>query len=1068
MAGRKENLKALFSNTRTRVIIVFTTVLLLLAVIIGFLKFTASSELGSGNSSNLPNAPGIQSIPGALNPTQEYAKLQEAQNISQAQQAIKTGGSAIPTIIRSQELGSGVQVVGSQSGNAGGVGFSALTHESEEGNQSSLWIQELQSSSCSKITVQKVISEGAQLSDVRSACSCLQLKDNGYSISSLQPVCSCKELRAAGFNARQLSDSGYTADELRICGFDACALRNSGFTAQAMKDGGFSDGELKGAGFPEDEIAKASGLPNGISVGDVLRANCEATALQRLRSAGVTAAAIRRISGCSSAQLKAGGYAAQDLKNAGFTAADLKNSGFTAPQLKQAAFVGRDLLNAGFLPDDLANAGYTPAEIAAAEAENPPGVTPDDIKRAGCTEGALIKERAAGISAKLIRQYAGCSANALHDAGFTDGDLANAGFTPQQISAASPLDDNAIRSAGCDIAQLKLLFSRGVSAQRIHSLNGCNAQTLKAAGYSAKDLLNAGFTPQDLLASGFNPDEIRTAVPASDAAIRAAECDPVKLKVLFNAGVSARKIHTLNGCNAQALRNAGYDPNALSDAGFTPDQLLASGTSPDELRRSGLGATAVIAAGRSADCSVASLTAAHAAGVAASTIRSTLGCTAAALKAAGYTPAELKAAGFTAAELKNAGFNLGQLKAAGFSAGELRAAGFSASDLKNAGFTAAELKGAGFTARELKDAGFTPAELKNAGYSAEDLKNAGFTTGQIRAAGYTPAELQSAGLIPVPGSQVAGLPTTQPETATVNTPPLPSVPGTQPQAAAQAQNANQMQQIINQQNKRLADQRFQQRIQQRTSEMLSAANQSLQQWERVSTQVYVATSESTTSNKGNIGETITNQQVNIENNQNNVNVNVNNPPQQALIKTGDVLFAVMDTSVNSDEPGPILATIVSGKLKGSKLIGSFNLPSNSDKMVISFNTLSVPGASKTVSISAYAIDPDTARTALSSRTDHHYLLRYGSLFASSFLEGIGNAFQSADTTVTVGGTGGGDNITVQNGINRSVLQNAVIALSNVGQAWGQAAQQNFNRPTTVQVFSGTGIGILFTQDLSSL
>ena len=187
-----------------------------------------------------------------------------------------------------------------------------------------------------------------------------------------------------------------------------------------------------------------------------------------------------------------------------------------------------------------------------------------------------------------------------------------------------------------------------------------------------------------------------------------------------------------------------------------------------------------------------------------------------------------------------------------------------------------------------------------------------------------------------------------------------------------------------------------------------------------------------------------------------------------LLKTGDIIFAVLDTSVNSDQPGPILATIVSGQFKGARLIGSFNLPSNSDSLVISFNTMSVPGAAKSTSISAYAIDANTAQTALSSRADHHYLLRYGSLFASSFLEGFGNAFQSANTTVTIGGTAGGDNVTVQNGIGRSALQNAVIGMATLGKSWGQAAQQQFSTPTTVEVFAGTPMGILFTQDLTTL
>lgn len=38
MASKKENLKSLFSNTRTRVIIIFTAALLIIAVVIGFLK----------------------------------------------------------------------------------------------------------------------------------------------------------------------------------------------------------------------------------------------------------------------------------------------------------------------------------------------------------------------------------------------------------------------------------------------------------------------------------------------------------------------------------------------------------------------------------------------------------------------------------------------------------------------------------------------------------------------------------------------------------------------------------------------------------------------------------------------------------------------------------------------------------------------------------------------------------------------------------------------------------------------------------------------------------------------
>jgi intracellular multiplication protein IcmE len=1245
MAGKKENIKALFSNTRSRIIILFTLILIVMTVVIGIIKFTggtSSSPLSS--SANVKQTPqGIESIPGALNQTAQYAALQEEQNVEQAQTARKSGSSAIPTIIRSQVFGEGVQPIGAKAGE-GGLGFQSLAQEDLAGAQRSLWLQSLQDTNCSKVTLSKAIEQGANIIDLKGACSCLQLKDNGYQLTELMTVCKCSELKDAGFAIKQLKEAGFTASQLRICGFVACDEHGAGFSAQEMKDAGYSDGELKGAGFSERDIARAGGIPDGYTPDDIRKAGCDPAAITKLRNAGVTAAAIRRINGCSAAQLKAAGFSAQDLKNAGFSAADLKNAGFSPAELKQAGYSARDLLNAGFTTDDLANAGFSPAEIKAAGNILPPGMTPDAIKASGCDVASLKRQRLAGVSATLIRKYAGCNAQALKAAGFTQNDLTNAGFSPAEINAVGPIgSDSAITSAGCDPVKLKVLMQQGVSAKRIHELNGCSAEVLKNAGFDAKDLLaagfspqdllaagfkpnqisgaqisddaihasgcdpaklralmtqgvsakriralngcslqalknagfdakaiaNAGFTPKEMLAAGFTPDEVRAAQAIDENAIRAAGCDPEKLKVmlargvtakqirtlngcsadvlkqagfdarslaeagftpaelaaagfspeqlaaaallsgskvtdntirtagcdpvqlrkLLQQGVTAKRIHDLNGCSIDALKAAGFDAKGLADAGFTPAQLLAAGFTPADLAKAGLNPSGVIAAGRTADCSPASLQAARAMGVSAATIKQTLGCSAQAMKAAGFSAQDLKNAGFTAADLKNAGFSAAELKAAGFSAKDLYAAGFSADALKNAGFSArdlidagfspAELKAAGFSAAELKKAGLTAAQLKAAGFSAaellkagvsaKDLKDAGFTAEQLKSAGLSNQELQAAGFSSQ-DSALAGL------NAISAPPPPPSTLATIPsigggvspasKASAEAANAKQLQEIMNKQQKQIAEQRYQQKIQQRTSVMTAAANQALQGWKTISSQQYIATSykEKPASSAVVAGaqpgavmgisstETITTTTAN----------------KGAIIKTGDIIFAVIDTSVNSDEPGPILATVVSGSLKGSRLIGSFNLPNNADKMVITFNTLSVPGAAKTVSISAFAIDPNTARTALSSQTDHHYLQRYGSLFAATFLEGFGNAFQSANTTITVGGTGGTTDTTVSNGIGRSTLENAVIGLATLGKAWGQVAMQNMSRPTTVEVYSGTGVGVLFTQDLRSL
>ena len=601
------------------------------------------------------------------------------------------------------------------------------------------------------------------------------------------------------------------------------------------------------------------------------------------------------------------------------------------------------------------------------------------------------------------------------------------------------------------------------------------------AGFTQAQLQAAGFTPSELAGTGSIGSGLSDTSGIADDVLKTAGCDPDKLKAFQKQGVSAARIHAIAGCSAGALNKAGYNARALVGAGFTPEQLLTAGFSPEELKTAGMGISPAgsIAAGRTAGCSVNDLLAARKMGLSAKTIKNTLGCDANALKKAGYSATDLKEAGYTAAELKNSGFSAADLKTAGFNAKALRSAGFDASALKAVGYDAADLKDAGFTAENLKAAGFTTADLKKAGLSSAELKAAGFTAAELKKAGFSAAELKASGInaaelkaagfsnaeLQAAGyssrdSALAGLSELSSESDKM----IPSIDGgnnsTNMSRRAQIAiaNAKKLEKIVALQKSQMADQKYQQKVQQRISSMTSFANQLMQGWKQSPNQSYVA--GTATVDKNAIGAE---GKLNIPGGM----VNATSPTAESvIIKMGDVLFAVIDTSVNTDEPGPILATIVSGPLKGSKLIGTFNLPANAEKMVISFNSMSVPGAPKTLSISAFAIDPETARTALSSETDHHYLSRYGALFASTFLEGFGNAFQSADTSITIGGEGGVQNTTIQNGIGRSTLENAVIGLATVGKAWGQYAQQGINRKPTIEVYSGTGVGILFTQDVT--
>ncbi len=758
-----------------------------------------------------------------------------------------------------------------------------------------------------------------------------------------------------------------------------------------------------GVGFQSlSRESRNGGEQKSLWLQNLKQANCSSSAVTDAVKEGATLSDLRQA--CSCEQLKASSYTAQQLKSI-CSCPDLKTAGFTSEQLKKADFNAGQLRECGFNACQLYSSGFT--------------------------------------------------AGQLKHGNFTDGELKGAGYSPAEIRTASGLPQGMtaqdVAAAGCNVETLRRERSEGVSAEAIRAYAGCSVDAMKAAGYTAEQLKAAGFTPAELKNAGFTPDQIAQAdksLPAgvTPDSIKKAGCSLAALRQEKAEGVSAEAIHKYAACSATQLRAAGYTAKQLQDAGFSPEQLKAAGFTPAEIRAAEGGAYGPLDALRKAGCTVDALKTARAAGISAKTIRDTMGCSAALMKAAGFTAKQLKDAGFTAGELKRAGFSAAQLKDAGFTAKQLADAGFSPKELKDAGFNATQLKDAGFTAAQLKDAGFTAAQLKNAG----------FTPAELTAAGYSPQQLRAAG-ITIPTSVV---PTVNPSMQAVTQ--LTAIQAKQSQSAAELAGTGvtdkALQAALVRQAQQMSQQRLQQQIQQRQSEMSGFASQLVAGWRSPEQKAVEGTPPKITT-ASESGDEIDDGKDGPGHRHHGKRGN----QPAAMIKAGTIMFAVLDTAINSDEPGPILATIVSGDFKGTKLIGSFQLPSNAARMVITFNTMSVPSVGKTFGINAVAIDPETARTALASSVDRHILLRYGSLFASAFLEGFGNAFKSAGTTITIGGANGAT--TVSNDVGRSTKENAVIALAQVGQGWGNVLAPVFNTPTTVQVYAGTGIGILFTADI---
>lgn len=180
-----------------------------------------------------------------------------------------------------------------------------------------------------------------------------------------------------------------------------------------------------------------------------------------------------------------------------------------------------------------------------------------------------------------------------------------------------------------------------------------------------------------------------------------------------------------------------------------------------------------------------------------------------------------------------------------------------------------------------------------------------------------------------------------------------------------------------------------------------------------------------------------------------------------LVKAGTVAFATLDTAVNSDYPDtPVMATIISGPLKGARLLGKLSLAQGKDRVSLNFNLMNRDEWTTAKSVNAFAIDPDTARTVMASSVDYHYLKRFGAIMATSFLQGYSTAITNeGNSTTGIFGTS-----TTRPAL--SPGNKIAVGLGQIGTTLGGMVANYINTPATVRVNPGVGLGILFMADVT--
>ena len=187
-------------------------------------------------------------------------------------------------------------------------------------------------------------------------------------------------------------------------------------------------------------------------------------------------------------------------------------------------------------------------------------------------------------------------------------------------------------------------------------------------------------------------------------------------------------------------------------------------------------------------------------------------------------------------------------------------------------------------------------------------------------------------------------------------------------------------------------------------------------------------------------------------------------PPIELPLPGHILYATLISEANSDAPGPVVAEVLQGDLAGARLLGTFTTAN--DNLVIEFNTMTVEEtmSGETIDqafpINSVAVDAEHVGTAMATDVDRHLFSRVAVTFATSFIQGMGEAIRMSGQEVTQGDNGQTTTETPE----LSTKEQALIASGQAAGEVGNIVNEVYGgRPTTVKVASGTNLGVLFLQ-----
>ena len=181
---------------------------------------------------------------------------------------------------------------------------------------------------------------------------------------------------------------------------------------------------------------------------------------------------------------------------------------------------------------------------------------------------------------------------------------------------------------------------------------------------------------------------------------------------------------------------------------------------------------------------------------------------------------------------------------------------------------------------------------------------------------------------------------------------------------------------------------------------------------------------------------------------------------EVIIAAGSIYYGQLLLEANSDIPMKVMAELVSGPLKGWKILGEFSVMDDAEMLAITFDT-AVNDEGKQYDIDAIMLNPDSGLPAMRTDIDHRYFKRVILPAAAEFIEGYASAIEdSGATDVVVTGE------TVTEGSEETTDEQEVAAgVATAGSKIAEIVDEMADVEVKIVINAGTPIGIFFTDNV---